>query len=455
MIAMKLPRLFITLYILSVFALWAKADSRPVYVIPVETEIDNSAFRHVGNGLKEAQKAGAQAIILHLNTYGGALEAADSIRTALLRFDLPTVAFVDVNAASAGALIALACDSVYMAPAASMGSATVVNGAGEPLPEKYQSYMSTIMRATAEHHGRESADGDSAAWRRDPEIAASMVEPTTSLSLTAHQAVDCGYADGVATNIPAVLSALNMADAPVITYKSTLSDDILGFLSNAAIRAVLVMLILGGIYMEMHTPGLGFAAAVSLMATMLYFLPMIVGGVIPAWVLLCFIIGVALITLEIFVIPGFGVCGIAGIIAIAVSLIGAMTSNDAVTGFDFAAVGRAIATVGIGGLLAIAVVLYLTSTHGPRFFRKHSELMAELNVADGFVGVDMSPALYVGHSGQSVTVLRPAGKIRIGNEVFDAVSSGDFIAAGKSIKVVRYENAQLYVVECNENTAEA
>jgi len=124
--------------------------SQTVYIIPVETEIDQSAFHHFRQGERQAMEKGADMLILRLNTYGGALDAADSIRTALLRCPLPTVAFVDVNAASAGALIALACDSVYMSPAASMGSATVVNGAGEPMPEKYQSYMSTIMRATAQ-----------------------------------------------------------------------------------------------------------------------------------------------------------------------------------------------------------------------------------------------------------------------------------------------------------------
>ena len=110
-----------------------------------------SPFR---TALNDAREKNASLILLHLNTYGGALDAADSIRTAIMKLDMPTVAFVDVNAASAGALIALACDSVYMAPGASMGSATVVNSQGDPMPEKYQSFMSTMMRATAEHHGK-------------------------------------------------------------------------------------------------------------------------------------------------------------------------------------------------------------------------------------------------------------------------------------------------------------
>lgn len=422
------------------------AYGQRVFVIPVETEIDLSAFHHFKQGERKALESGADLLLVRLNTYGGALDAADSIRTALLRCPLPTVAYVDVNAASAGALIALACDSVYMSPAASMGSATVVNGAGEPMPEKYQSYMSTIMRATAEHHGRKAV-GDSTVWRRDPAIAASMVNPEVSVSLTASQAIDCGYADGVARDLEAVLADLDMAGAEVSYYESTLTDDIMGFLANAAVRAILVMLILGGIYMEMHTPGLGFAAAVAAVATVLYFLPMFVGGNMPAWVLLCFIAGVVLIALEIFVVPGFGITGTAGIIAIVAALVGGMLSNDAVTGFDFASLCRSLVIVGIGCLLAVGAVVYLTSSHGPKLLRKHTELMTELTVADGFVGVDMSPARYVGQMATTVTDMRPAGKIEIGSTVFDAVSTGPFIAAHKQVKVTKYENAQLYVSE--------
>lgn len=424
-------------------------SSSTVFVIPVETEIDLSAFHHFRNALGEAREKNSDIIVVKLNTFGGALDAADSIRTAIMRETLPTVAFVDVNAASAGALIALACDSVYMAPGGSMGSATVVNGAGEPMPEKYQSYMSTMMRATAEHHGK-IPEGDTLRWRRNPEIAASMVNPEISVSLTSAQAVECGYAEGIASSLESVLSSLDRSGETVYYYKSTLGDDILGFLSNAAVRAVLIMLILGGIYMEMHTPGLGFAASVSLVAAILYFLPMIVAGGIPGWVLLLFIAGVILIALEIFVIPGFGVCGVSGIIAVIVSIIGAMVNSDSITGVDFDAIGRALLVLGAGGSLALMSVLFLTSRFGPKFVRRHSELMTELKTSEGFIGVDMGPAQYVGAEARTVTEMRPAGKIAIGSEIFDAVSTGPFILARRTVRVKRYENAQLYVEEENE-----
>lgn len=424
--------------------LWLTMSAQKVYVLPIESEIDQSALRHFRQGEREAINSDADLLVIRLNTYGGAVDAADSIRTALLRCPLPTVAFVDVNAASAGALIALACDSVYMSPVASMGAATVVNGAGEPMPGKYQSYMSTIMRATAEHHGRVKC-GDSVCWRRNPEIAAAMVNPEESRSLTARQAVDCGYADGIASSLDDVLTELNMPEADVQYYVSTLSDDVLGFLANAAVRAVLVMLIIGGIYMEMHTPGLGFAGAVSATAAILYFLPVIISGTIPAWVMLCILAGVVLIVLELFVVPGFGVTGISGIIAIVAALVGVSTANDAVTGVDFASTMRSLLVIGIGCVLAVVLVAYLTSSHGPKCVRKHSELMTELTNDAGFVGVDMAPSLLVGSIGAALTDLRPSGKVVVDGNVYDAVSTGAFILAQSNVKVLKYENAQIYV----------
>lgn len=418
-----------------------RASEPTAFVVPVETEIDMAAFRHFRQACRQAAEADASIMVLKLNTYGGELAAADSIRTMLLRQTIPTVAFVDVNAASAGALIALACDSVFMAPGASMGAATVVNGAGEAMPQKYQSYMEAIMRSTAEHHGI-GADGRP---RRDPAIAERMVSPSEALSFTPLQAVEAGFAEGQAASVASVLEQLGMPGCRVEYYQSSLSDDILGFLANSAVRAVLVMLILGGLYMEMRTAGIGFAGAVSVVAAVLYFLPMLVVGTVPAWVLICFIAGVVLIALEVFVVPGFGVTGVCGILAVVASLAGGAAAGDSISGIDITGLGNALITIGIGAAMAIALILYLTSRHGPAFFRRHSELMKELKVSDGFIGVDMTPAALVGRKGRTVTDMRPAGKIEVDGKVYDAVSTGEFIAAGHTVDIVKYENAQLYV----------
>lgn len=436
-------RIILTLLI---FLAAMSSMAQRVFVVPIETEIDMRAAHNLNKAMEQARDISADLILVRLNTFGGAVDAADSIRTSLMRSTIPTAAFVDVNAASAGALIALACDSVYMAPGASMGSATVVNGAGEPMPQKYQSYMSTIMRATAEHHGR-IADGDSTVWRRDPAIAASMVNPQESVSLTARQAVECGYAEGIAADIPAVLADLKMAGAEVSWYESSLTDNILGFLATAGVRSILIMLILGGIYMEMHTPGLGFAAAVATVAAALYFVPMLVAGSMPGWVIICFIAGVVLVALEIFVIPGFGVCGVLGFTALGVALIGSLMNSDAVTGFNARSLRNALVTFFSGVVFASVAVGWLTGKHGPKCFRKHSELMTELTTDKGFIGVDMGPAQFVGQHARAITDMRPAGKIEIDGRVFDAVSTGAFIPAGRDLTVERYENAQLYVRE--------
>lgn len=428
------------------FALTALAGGagRTVFVLPVEREIDMQAFHQVRGGLREAEECNASLVLVKLNTFGGALDAADSIRSGLRRCAIPTVAFVDPNAASAGALIALACDSVYMSPEGSMGSATVVNGSGEPLPEKYQQYMRAMMRATAESHGKIMA-GDSLMARRNPDIADRMVRPDESISLTATQAVDEGYAEGIAADVPSVLEQLNMQDARTVYYTPSLTDNLLGFLSNAAVRAVLITLILGAIYIEMHSPGLGVAAAVATVAATLFFLPMIVTGALSAWVVVCFILGVALVALEVFVIPGFGFCGVAGGIAIMASLGGAIMESDAVTGFDFGGLVNAFFIILAGLVMAICTAIWLTGKHGPKMIRRHTELMTELSNSAGFVGVDMSLSRYIGSEGKTVTDLRPAGKIVIDGEILPAVSIGDFIRKGSAIKVIKYENAQLTV----------
>lgn len=141
-------------------ALSGYAEKKSVYLFQINDEIGATSWHHTRQALNEASEAKADMVLLHLNTYGGEVVYADSIRTALLHSTIPTVAFVDNNAASAGALIALACDTVYMRPDGSMGAATVVNGAdGAAMPDKYQSYMRAMMRATAERHGKyKSAD---------------------------------------------------------------------------------------------------------------------------------------------------------------------------------------------------------------------------------------------------------------------------------------------------------
>ncbi|MDE6097436.1 MAG: nodulation protein NfeD [Muribaculaceae bacterium] len=432
-------RLFLLALVLIVSSVPAAA--RLVYILPIEQEIDASAWQHTSRACDEARELNADLFVVRLNTFGGALDEADRIRKAIIAMPMPTMAYVDHNAASAGAMIALACDSVFMAPGSSMGAVTVVGADGNPLPDKYQSYNRAILRATAELHGK-NPDGS---WRRDPDIAVRMVGPDSVVTFTADEAVAAGYAEGVEPSLNDAIDALGFKGAEIRTFAPTVTDSLIGFLSSAAVRAILVMLILGGIYMEMHTAGLGFAGAVSFVAAVLYFLPMLVLGTLPGWIVILFIAGVVLIALEIFVIPGFGVCGVSGIASIFIALCAALLDTDSIAGVTASHVLTSCMVVVAGLLMAIGLVWYLTSSHGPRWMRRSSELMKELKVSDGFIGVDMSLADLVGSMAVTATMMRPAGKIVVNGQIYDAVASCGYINEGESVKITRFQNAQLYV----------
>lgn len=424
----------------------AKAETPMVYVLDLDDEVDAKMWLQTRRALDEAKKLDADLLVVHINTYGGSVDAADSIRTALLRTQIPTVAFVDPNAASAGSLITLACDSVYMAPGGSYGASSVVNQSGEIMPDKYQSYMKSIMRATAESHGKVWNEADSVwTWRRDPAIAAGFVNPDSVITLTPEEAIAIGYAEGIASSVDEVIRHHIDGDYRTERFESTATDNIIGFLASAGVRAILIMLILGGIYFEMHTPGLGFAGGVAFVAAILYFLPTIITGTMAPWVVIVFILGVVLLALEIFVIPGFGVSGAVGILAILAAIIGGMLNTDSINGAYAVDLAQALTISAIGIVLTVALAWYLTSKHGPRWARRVATLETDLKVSEGYIGVDSSISRFVGKEGEAVTDLRPAGKINIDGEEFDAVSLSGFIDAHSKIKAERFENAQLYV----------
>ena len=435
-------------------------NATKVYMLRLDDEIGSSTWHYTREAINEAVTSDASVLLVHLNTYGGSVAHADSIRTALMRCPMPVVAFVDNNAASAGALIALACDSVYMRTGASMGAATVVNGSdGAAMPDKYQSYMRAMMRATAESHGH-TVPGDSlSSWRRDPLIAEAMVDPrvivpglidsTRVLTFTPEEAMKWGYAEGKADSVGDVLDAVGVNEYVIEEYHPAWYDRLIGFFTNPAVQAVLIMIIIGGIYMEMHTPGVGFAAAASIIAASLYFLPIYITGIAGSWIIVLFVAGFILIVLELFVVPGFGVTGISGITCICLAILFALIEHYSLS-LAHVSASTLCMSLGIffaGLLLAVVAIWYLTSSHGPAWVRRHTDLTTELRSDDGFIGVDMGPSRFVGHDGVAVTDMRPAGKVRINDETLYAVAVMGFIHAGTRVKVTKYENAQIYVIQ--------
>ncbi|MDE7124977.1 MAG: nodulation protein NfeD, partial [Muribaculaceae bacterium] len=319
-----------------------------------------------------------------------------------------------------------------------------------------QSYMRSLMRATAEAHGKIYDKADSSMhWRRDPLVAEAMVDhrvivpglidSTKVLTFTPQEAMKWGYSDGTVNTLPKVLETLGYADAAIERYQPTLTNKILGFLSSTAVQAVLIMIIIGGIGFELKSPGLGFPAAAALVSAVLYFLPMCVTGVVAGWVIILFIIGIVALAMEVFVIPGFGVAGITGVLAIAGSIIIALIQKESLMGITLQDVAFACMVFMISLVVALALVWYLSSRFGPRFVRRTIELERAQFVEDGYVGVDMAPAAKIGASGVTLTDMRPSGKVMIDGETYDAVALNGFVEAGTGVTVAKYENSQLYV----------
>ncbi|MGL5691634.1 MAG: SDH family Clp fold serine proteinase, partial [Bacteroidales bacterium] len=209
---MKSIKTFITLSLLFICSLLSA--NKLFYVVDLKKEIGSTTWLYVKNGLQEAHKQKADAVIIHMNTYGGAVLFADSIRTAILNDSLPVYCFVDNNAASAGALIAIACDSIYMRNGANIGAATVVDQTGKQMPDKYQSYMRSTIRSTAESHGADTifVNGKKEIrWKRNPLIAEAMVDSrivvpglidsTKVLTFTTEEAIKNGYCEGRAESV--------------------------------------------------------------------------------------------------------------------------------------------------------------------------------------------------------------------------------------------------------------
>ena len=440
--------LFTTLFI--PFFVQAQQDTlKKIFRLNITDEISRGMARQVSKALNEAMTMKADMLLINMNTYGGALDAADSIRTALLNTDLHTVVFINNNAASAGALISIACRKIYMRKGASIGAATVVDMQGEVVPDKYQSYMRSIMRSTAEARGR------------DPRIAEAMVDPRTVipgvndsgkvLTLTSSEAYKNKYCDGIVESIPEVLKAEGIGSYKITEYKPTLIDRMINFLINPAVSGVLILVMLGGIYYEMQSPGIGVPIIAAVLAAILYFAPLYLEGLAENWELLVTIAGFILIAVEIFVIPGFGIAGISGIILMLFGLTVSMLGNK---GFDFSHIGMqeavsslAVVMISMVGALVMFLLTGKAITQMPAFNKL--VLKDSMTSRRGFVSTESAIVAMTGKSGLTVNMLRPSGKVIIEDNIYTAQAISGFIEAGKKIIIVKVEMGNLFVKEEN------
>lgn len=416
-----------------------------VYTFEIKEEIAEPVWRKTKKAFEQAESINADLIIIQMNTFGGALDAADKIRTKILESKIPVFVFIDNNAASAGALISIACDSIYMRKGGSIGAATVVNQTGEVLPDKYQSYMRSLMRSTAESNGR------------NPKIAEAMVDPsvyiegiidsTKVLTFTTSEALKYNYCEAEAENIQDVLNKAGIKNYEIKEQKLSALDIFIGFLLSPAVSGILIMIIIGGIYFELQTPGVGFPLIAAITAATLYFAPLYLDGLAANWEILVFLAGLVLLAIEVFVIPGFGVAGISGIALIITGLTLSMIDNN---GFDFSGVNlntiiKSLLTVVISIFIGLIASFYF----GQKILKSNTfgklALESVQSSNDGFSIAYDDIRQMIGKKGIAYSILRPSGKIMIDDNLLDATALNGFIEKGDEIEVVKYETSSLFV----------
>ena len=470
-------------------------DPARVYVIDIRNEIGSGLGTYISDGIQTAEEAGADAIVFDVDTPGGRVDSAVNIIRSIQDTQIPTIAFVNRQAISAGAMISIACNQIVMTSGGTIGDSAPVNIQGQEVGEKAISYIQGTIRATAE---RENRNPDIAEAMVDKELV--LVKLTDGqiikllpeeyvareeegeemeilcaqgklLTLSTQQALAYGFADAQAetltdllaqyeivevdgTKLPLTaegitqrqqdlgISEINrlktLADARITEVEATLADRIVFFLTNPLISSLLLSLGILGIFIEIRTPGFGIPGFLGLVCVGLFFGGHMLTKIGAEWAFLLFLLGLGLIALEVFVIPGFGVAGILGITLMLGSVFFVF---DKAYEFRTAVMWLSISVILSAGLAILAAVL-LPET---QLFRR----LALSTVMDTEMGYHSSSSedfqAYLGQSGTALTPLRPSGTARIANNRVDVVTVGDFIAPDSNVKVVSVEGSKVFV----------
>lgn len=429
----------------------AQADRPVVYVVPVTGIIDLGLAPFLSRTIREAQDAGAAAVVLDINTFGGRVDAAVAMRDALLGSPVKTIAFVNQRAISAGALITLACEQVVMATGGTVGAATpVLSGGTETVAadEKTVSYVRSEFRATAE------------ARNRNPQIAEAMVDPDVVipglieaeklLTLTTSQAIEHGIADYTADSLEAALEAVGLAGADVFRAEQTWAESVVRFITNPVVSSLLMTLGLLGLLVEIRTPGFGVPGGIGVLSIALFFWGHWIVQLAGWEELLLVFVGVLLLLVEVFLLPGFTLAGVAGIVMLVAGLGLTLVGSGATAAAVISALGRVAISVLValaGGLVAMRFLPKLP-------FGRRLILSTDMEAEEGFVSSPETDRQWLGKTGRAVSPLRPAGIAEIDGNRVDVVSDGVFIDAGAPVRVTRVDGNRIVVRRITESGGE-
>jgi membrane-bound serine protease (ClpP class) len=410
------------------------AKREVVLVANTEGMIDLGLAPYIERVIRTASEIGAVTVIVEVNTFGGRVDAAVAIRDHLLRSPVPTVAFVNKRAISAGALIALSAQKVVMASGATIGAATPVQmgqpgEAAAPVSEKMVSYVRKEFRATADARGRPGLIAE-AMVDADVEIP-ELVARGKLLTLTTAEALRHGVADLEADDLTSALAQLGLAEAEVRRVDENWAERVVRFLTHPIVSSLLITLAMMGILIELRTPGLGLPGLVGALSLVAFFwghaLVELVGWEEVGLVIAGFI----LLALEVFVLPGFGIAGVLGGLA----LLAGLTMSLLGTGASFQMMVYALARIAISG--AVAVLASLAALHFlPRLPVGRRLILGATLRGGERAGDESSARPLVGIVGTALTPLRPAGIAELDGRRVDVVSDGEFIDAGMAVEVV-------------------
>lgn len=431
----RMFRIFLfSFLILSAFVpLVGSSSNDVVYVVPIEDTVEKGLFAFLQRAVETAEEEQASAIIFELNTPGGVVDAAGDIGKLMTSTDLETVAFVNKDAISAGAFIALNMDKIYMVPGASMGSAAIIDQSGNTAGKKAESYWISKMSGAATQNGR------------DPLYAQAMVDEDVDLpqygagkgellTLTAEQALEVGYSEGTVNNLDQLLDQIGYSDAEVRTIQESFAEKVARFITNPIVVSILLTIGSLGLVIELYSPGFGIPGFMGLSSLMLFFYGHLVAGLAGYETLLLFIVGIGLIILEFF-LPG-GIAGTIGFVSILASLFLA-TDN--------------VVHMGISLLIAIGVSI-IAMILMVKVFGKKMRLFKKIILTDststesGYVS-NKNRLELIGMEGITLTQLRPAGTAVFGDERLDVVSEGRFVGKDVKVKIVKVEGSRIVVRE--------
>jgi membrane-bound serine protease (ClpP class) len=419
-----------------------------VYVVPVTGVIELGLAPFIARSIREASAADARAVILDIETPGGRVDAAEQIVDAVKDAPIPVYAFVNRRAFSAGALISLATDSIYIRPGGVIGAATPVTGEGEKAPEKIVSAMRSEMRALAEDRGL------------DPRIAEAMVDEDVEidgaitkekgklLTLTAEEAAVVGYAR-IVEDFDALLEHVGLSGATIVRTETNWAESVVRFLTHPLVAPMLLSLGFLGVIIELKTPAFGLAGALGVGSLGLFFGSHYIIGLAGLEELILLAAGLVLIAVEIFVIPGFGIAGVLGILALGSSVYLSLVSHWSTA----AELGQAAGVLSLAGIIVIlaAWALIRSLPRSGRFARSGLLLGESTSRETGYLSADLRSEL-VGATGVAITDLRPAGAARFGEERVDVVADSNWISAGTPVRIVRSDGYR-HVVQVVEPPA--